>query len=94
MTQKRLREPNEGATCKRLHVDSQHHFSSSHRNVVNLTDLDTAAQYQHSVNIFLRRVGVCTGVHAASDAYCLAARHVPQEFTARHDWQGLTESSW
>lgn len=91
MTLKRGADTAEGPESKRSRCDSPSSAWTSCENVPSLTDLDLAVQ---QTDVFLKRIGVCAGVHSASDVQCRESNNSHSLLGTNQDWQGLTEHTW
>ena len=95
MILKRRNECDDGPDCKRLRCDNAARAWPSYASVSKLADLDLTEELAvQQVDSFLRRVGVCAGIHAASDAQCGAANGRQGVYAVQEEWQGLTEHTW
>lgn len=95
MTLKRGNDCDDGSDYKRLRYDNDAQTWPSCASVSELADLDLTEELAvQQVDSFLKRVGVCAGIHAASDAQCDAANRRQGMFAMHEEWQGLTEHTW
>ena len=67
------------------------HDDASAAHAPQASDREAQDLAVQKAELFLRNIGVCTGVHAAADAAHLRAMASQMVCSG---WQGLTEQSW
>ena len=91
-TMKREADSVQGPEIKRLRRNAPSYTWTSRGNLPRiLTELDLTAQ---QTDEFLKQIGVCAGVHAASDAQSRKGKSGQGLPVGHQDWQGLPEHTW